>query len=287
MKKFDKENVVRIIFFIIALFSILAILLISFYILGTGVPFVKEYGWKDFLLGREWKPSDSPAKFGIFPMILGSIYVTIGSMIIGVPIGIFTALYMVYYAKPKVYEGMKSAVQLLAGIPSILYGFFALIVIVPWIRNLVGGTGMNLITVSILLGIMILPTIISLSETAFQAVPRQYYEGSIALGATKETTLVRTIIPAAKSGLVASVILGIGRAIGETMAVVLVAGNQPRVPTSITDGVRTMTTNIVMDMAYAAGDHKMALIATAAVLFIFILIINLLFAYFERKIHNE
>lgn len=280
------ENFMKIVFFISATMSIIAIILICVFIFAGGIPFLQEYGLKNFLLGTEWKPNDTPSTFGILPMILGSIYVTIGAVIIGVPIGVLTAAYLAKFCNTKVYNFLKPAINLMAGIPSIVYGFFALVVIVPIIRNIFGGTGMNIITASILLGIMILPTIINISEASIRAVPNSYYEGSIALGASHEKSVISVILPAAKSGILSSIILGIGRAIGETMAVILVAGNQARMPAGITKGVRTLTTNIVIEMAYAADEHRQALIATATILFAFILIINGVFLLIRRRNEN-
>ena len=283
MKKMSIEGFMKYVFMFCAAISIIAIILISYFIFAEGLPFIFKYGLGDFLSGKEWKPSNNPPVYGILPMIVGSIYVTMGAIIIGVPIGILTAIYMAKFCDGKLYKFLKPCVNLMAGIPSIVYGFFALVVVVPIMRELVGGTGMNMITASILLGIMILPTIIGVSESAIRSVPKSYYEGSIALGASHERSVMNVIVPAAKSGILSSVILGIGRAIGETMAVVLVAGNQPRIPETITQGVRTMTTNIVLEMAYAAGEHREALIATASVLFIFILLINAGFLIVQRR----
>lgn len=283
MKRKSFEAFMKFIFFLSAMTSVLAIILICVFIFSEGLPFIKEYGLKNFLLGTQWKPSNTPPSFGILPMILGSVYITIGAIIIGVPIGILTATYLAKFSNEKSYKFLKACVNLMAGIPSIIYGFFALTLIVPLIRSLFGGTGMNIITASILLGIMILPTIIAISESSINAVPEVYYEGSIALGASHERSVISVVLPTAKSGIISSVILGIGRAIGETMAVILVAGNQPRMPVGVTNGVRTLTTNIVMDMAYAADSHREALIATALVLFVFILIINGIFLIIKRR----
>lgn len=263
--------------------SIISIVVIFYFIFEGGLPFMLDYGVGNFLFGTVWTPSNSTPQFGILPMIIGSIVITIGAIIIGVPTGVFTSIFMARFCPPSLYKFFKPAVNMMAAIPSIVYGFFALRVIVPIMKNLVGGTGMNILTASILLGIMILPTIIGMSEASLHAVPKSYYEGSVALGATHERSVLRVVTPAAKSGIISSVILGIGRAIGETMAVILVAGNQPRIPSSLTQGVRTMTTNIVLEMAYAAGQHREALIATAVVLFIFIIIINGLFSVVKRK----
>lgn len=283
MKSKSFEGFMKYVFLFSSAISIIAIILISYFIFAEGLPIIFEHGVGNFLLGEKWAPTASPPSFGILPMIVGSIYVTIGAIIIGVPIGILTAIYMAKFCGGRLYKFLKPCVNLMAGIPSIVYGFFALVVIVPIMRNLVGGTGMNIITASILLGVMILPTIIGVSESALRAVPNSYYEGSIALGASHERSVMKVILPAAGSGILSSIILGIGRAIGETMAVVLVAGNQPRIPESITQGTRTMTTNIVLEMAYAAGQHREALIATASILFIFILIINAGFLIIKRR----
>lgn len=239
MKSKSIENFMKIVFFISATMSIIAIVLICIFIFAGGIPFIQKYGLKNFLLGTEWKPNNTPSSFGILPMILGSIYVTIGAIIIGVPIGILTATYLAKFCNKKIYKFLKPSINLMAGIPSIVYGFFALVVIVPIIRNIFGGTGMNIITASILLGIMILPTIINISEASIRAVPRNYYEGSIALGASHEKSIMSIVLPAAKSGILSSIILGIGRAIGETMAVILVAGNQARMPAGLVKGIRT------------------------------------------------
>lgn len=270
-------------FFASALVSVISIVVIFYFIFEGGVPFMVRYGISDFLFGTKWTPSNANPEYGILPMIIGSLVITFGAILIGVPTGVFTSIFMAKFCPPKLYKFFKPAVNMMAAIPSIVYGFFALRLIVPFMRGLVGGTGMNILTASILLGIMILPTIIGLSESSLRAVPASYYEGSIALGATHERSVVRVMVPAAKSGIVSAVILGIGRAIGETMAVILVAGNQPRIPSSVTQGVRTMTTNIVLEMAYAAGEHREALIATSVVLFIFIIIINAAFSIVKRK----
>ena len=271
------------VFFVAALTSILAVLLICLFLFANGIPAMRKIGVFDFLLGQKWAPTDSPASYGIFPMILGSIYVTAGAIIIGVPIGILTAVFMARFCPKGLYKILKPAVDLLAGIPSVVYGFFGVMVLVPFVRDNFGGTGLSILTASILLGIMILPTIIGVSESAIRAVPESYYEGALALGATHERSVFFTILPAAKSGITAGVILGIGRAIGETMAVMMVVGNQPRLTGDILAGVRTLTTNIVMEMGYAADLHREALIATAVVLFVFILVINLLFSLLKRR----
>ncbi|MDO5037105.1 MAG: phosphate ABC transporter permease subunit PstC [Tissierellia bacterium] len=285
MKSKGFEKFWEIVFFICSLVSVASIIVICYFIFSNGLPFILNYGLSDFLLGTDWRPTAGNPKFGILPMIMGSIYVTIGACIVGIPIGVLTAIYLAYFCPDRIYRFIKPAVNLMAGIPSIVYGFFALMVMVPFIRGFAGGTGMSVFTASVLLGIMILPTIIGLSESSIRSVPRSYYEGSIALGATHERSVMRIVVPAAKSGILAAIILGIGRAIGETMAVILIAGNQPRMPKGIFKGARTMTANIVIEMAYAAGAHREALIATGVVLFIFILIINLIFNLVKRRMN--
>ena len=268
----------RIVFLISACVSIIAVVLICVFLFVNGVPAMAEIGFFDFLLGETWRPTSDI--YGIMPMILGSIYVTAGAIIVGVPLGLLTAVFMAYFCPPKLY---KPAVELLAGIPSVVYGFFGLVVMVPLIRTTLGGRGTSMLTASLLLGIMILPTIIGVSESAIRAVPRSYYEGSLALGATKERSVFFSVLPAAKSGVLAAVVLGIGRAIGETMAVIMVAGNQARMPDGLLEGVRTLTANIVMEMGYAQDLHREALIATAVVLFVFILIINLSLSLLRKR----
>lgn len=275
-----KEKAMEIVFLLAACVSILAVALICVFLFANGLPAMAKIGFGNFLLGREWKPNNEI--FGIFPMIIGSIYVTAGAIIVGVPIGLLTAIFLARYCPEKIYKVVKPAVELLAGIPSVVYGFFGMVVIVPTIRAYFGG-GASILSASLLLGIMILPTIISVSETSIRAVPDSYYEGSLALGATHERSVFAAVLPAAKSGVMAGIILGIGRAIGETMAVIMVAGNQARMPGSILSGVRTMTANIVIEMGYAQGLHRESLIATGVVLFVFILIINLTFSIVKMR----
>ena len=289
----SKEKIMEIVFLLAACVSILAVALICVFLFANGIPAMKKIGFADFLLGTTWKPGNDI--YGIFPMILGSIYVTVGAIIIGVPIGLLTAVFLAWYCPEKIYKVVKPAVELLAGIPSVVYGFFGLMVLVPFVRNTFrpairynfGGTGSSILAASILLGIMILPTIIGVSESAIRAVPGSYYEGSLALGATHERSVFRAVLPAAKSGIFAGIILGVGRAIGETMAVIMVAGNQARVPNGILKGVRTLTANIVIEMGYAEGLHREALIATGVVLFVFILIINLAFSIIKMRSEKE
>ena len=261
--------------------SILAVALICAFLFANGVPGMAKIGIWRFLSGTRWKPGNDV--YGILPMIVGSVYVTAGALVIGVPAGLLTAMFLSRFASRRMLRVMRPAINLLAGIPSVVYGFFGLVVLVPLVRATLGGSGFSLISAGVLLGMMILPTIISVSESALNAVPSSYYEGALALGATHERAVFRVVLPAAKSGVIAAVILGVGRAIGEAMAVMMVAGNRAVFPKSLTDGVRTLTSNIVMEMGYAADLHREALIATAVVLFIFILIINLLFSVLKRK----
>ncbi len=281
MKSNLKENIMHGVFLISACVSIIAVILICVFLFANGIPAINEIGFVNFIFGDKWKPTSNI--YGIFPMIIGSIYATAGAILLGVPVGIFTAVFMASFCPEKLYRMIKPVIDLLAGIPSVVYGFFGLMVIVPVIRNTFGVSGTSLMAASIVLGIMILPTIISVSESALRSVPDNYYEGSLALGATHERSVFRTVLPAAKSGVFSSVILGIGRAIGETMAVIMVAGNQAVIPSSITKGMRTLTANIVLEMGYAADLHREALIATAVVLFVFILIINMCFSIIKRR----
>lgn len=270
-----RENAMRAVFLLAACVSVLAVALICVFLFANGVPAIREIGAAGFLLGRRWKPGNG--LYGIFPMILGSLCVTAGAVVTGVPVGLMTAVFLSEFCPKKLRGLFRPAVSLLAGIPSVVYGFFGLTVIVPAVREVFGGTGNSMLSASVLLGIMILPTIISVSEDAVAAVPPEYYEGARALGATHERSVFRVVLPAARSGIFAGVILGIGRAVGETMAVIMVAGNQARMPAGILKGVRTLTANIVIEMGYATDLHRQALIATGVVLFAFILMINLIF----------
>lgn len=276
-----REKVMEFVFLFTAVISIVAVALICVFLFANGIPAMKEIGFAEFLTGEKWKPGNN--KYGIFPMIVGSIYVTGGALVIGVPIGILMSVFMAKFCPDRIYKVIKPIVDLLAGIPSIVYGFFGLVVLVPFIREHFRSNGQSILCAAILLGIMILPTIIGASEPAIRAVERSYYEGALALGATHERSVFTVVVPAAKSGIFASVILGVGRALGETMAVMMVVGNQPRVPDSFLKGVRTLTTNIVLEMGYATDLHREALIATGVVLFVFILIINLCFSLIKRK----
>ena len=279
--KETKELIMQVVFLLTACMSILAVILICVFMFANGLPAIAELGPLKFLLGQKWKPNNNI--FGILPMIIGSIYVTVGAIVIGVPIGFFAAVYLAKFCSPKVYRFVKPAVELMAGIPSIVYGFFGLVVIVPLMQKTFGGNGKSVLTASILLGIMILPTIITVAESNIRAVPESYYEGSLALGATPERSVFSAVLPGAKSGILAGIVLGIGRAIGETMAVIMVAGNQPVIPNSLLSGVRTLTANIVMEMGYAADLHREALIATAVVLFVLILMLNSCCSALQRR----
>ncbi|MCL1983250.1 MAG: phosphate ABC transporter permease subunit PstC [Clostridiales bacterium] len=280
MKKF-KEQLSGRVFFALALSSISALALITVFIIANGAPLIADVGVVKFIFGMEWAPSRG--EFGIFPMVIGSVTVTLGAAVIGVPIGVCCSVFLAEFAPKAMSTIFRPAIQLLAGIPSVVYGFWGLIFVVPAVRNLFGGPGLSILTGSIILGVMILPTVISISEVSILALPRQYKEGALALGMTHWQTIYAVMIPAAKSGIVAAVILGIGRAIGETMAVIMVLGNAVSVPESILDPVRTLTTNIGIEMGYASGEHQQALFATGIVLFVAIMILNSFAQYITRR----
>lgn len=286
-KAFTKEEVFKYFFLICSILSIFFLLLICIFIFKDSFGFIEKIGVKNFVLNDAWTPMNVPASYGILPMIIGSVLITAMSCIAAVPVSIMVACYLAFDCPKNIYRILKPALNLMTGIPSIVYGFFALTVIVPINRSLFGGTGMNMLSASILLLIMVLPTIISMAEASLRTVPKSFYQGSLSLGATHDETITRVMVPAAKSGIFAGIILGVGRAIGETMAVILVAGNQTRLTFNPLKGIRTMTTNIVMEMAYAAGEHRQALIATAAVLFIFILLINIGFFIVKNRSENN
>ena len=287
-----RENVMRMVFIAAAFAAIIAVALICVFLFAQGLPAMYRIGVTDFLLGKKWAPTGSNPSFGILPMILGSVYVTAGAIIIGVPIGILTAVFMARVCPKPLYRFMKPAISLMAGVPSVIYGFFGMMVLVPAIFDFFGKkfdlmSGDTMLAASLLLGIMILPTVINIAETNIRAVPQELYEGAIALGASHERAVFKVVLPAAKSGVMAAVVLGVGRAIGETMAVKMVAGNQAvmRMPYDIFRGVRTMTTNIIIEMGYVETGslHNGALIATGVVLFVFVLIINVLFSILNKK----
>ena len=282
-----RENIMHGVFLVCALASILAVALICVFLFANGLPAMREIGFLNFLTGTSWRPGNDI--YGILPMSVGSIYITAGASVIGVPIGLLTAIFMAFYCPKRIYGILKPCTELLAGIPSIVYGFFGMVVIAPTVLDIAKffgadiSSGATILSAAILLGIMILPTIIGVSEAALRAVPNAYYEGAVAMGATHERAVFSVMLPAAKSGVLAGIVLGIGRAIGETMAVIMVAGNQPRLTANLLEGIRTMTANIVIEMGYATGLHREALIATGVVLFVFILLINLCFSVLKRR----
>jgi len=286
LRGFSREFAAKILFALSASAAIVAVGLICVFLFIQGLPAMWDIGIINFLSGTDWRPTWNPPLFGILPMIVGSLYVTAGAILFGVPTGIFAAVFMAKFCPRPIYKALKPAINLLAGIPSVVYGYFGMVVLVPFVRETFGGNGNSILTASLLLGMMILPTIITISETAIRAIPHEIYDGAIALGASHESATFRVVLPAAKSGVLASVILGIGRAIGETMAVRMVAGNQAvlRMPHEFLLGTRTLTANIVLELGYAySGDHRPALIATGVVLFVFILIINALFSVLKKK----
>jgi len=280
MKRF-KDRLPERVFLGIALSSISALAMITVFILAQGLPLIAEVGFTKFIFGMSWSPGDG--EFGIFPMIVGSVYVTLGAAAIGIPFGISVSIFLVEFAPAAMKSVFRPAIQLLAGIPSVVYGFWGLIFIVPLIRRYLGGPGLSILAGSLILAIMILPTIICISEVSLLALPNQYKEGALALGLTQWQAIRRVMLPAAKSGIVAAVILGVGRAIGETMAVIMVLGNAVAVPSSVLDPVRTLTTNIGIEMGYATGMHQRALFATGIVLFVVIMALNSVAQYITRR----
>ena len=276
-----KENLSGYIFLLLALSSISALAVITVFIILNGVPVIREVGLLNFIFGMSWAPSHG--EYGIFPMIAGTFCVTLGAAVIGVPVGLCCAIFLSEFAPVRLRNLFRPAIQLLAGIPSVVYGFWGLMFIVPFIRAYLGGPGLSILAVSIILGIMILPTVISISEVSIIALPRHYKEGALALGLTHWQTIRSVVLPSAKSGIIAAVILGIGRAVGETMAVIMVVGNAVAMPASILDPVRTLTTNIGIEMGYASGQHQQALFATGIVLFVLIMILNAVAQYLTRK----
>ena len=269
----NRDKLVEIILMLSAAIFILAIVVISLFIFIRGLPLIYNVGTADFLLQLEWNPT--AGSFGIGTMLVGTLAVTLTALLWAVPLGLATSIFMVELAPPGIGNLMGSLIELLAGIPSVVYGFFGLIVIVPFIRNYLGGSGLSVLAGAIILGVMILPTIINISRDAIAAVPLDYKVGSLALGASHYQSIRRVILPAARSGIITAIILGMGRAIGETMAVVMVTGNSTIIPHSMLSSTRTMTSNIVLEMGYASGDHQAALFATGVILFIFTIILNL------------
>lgn len=265
-----KEGIAKALFVAAAGISVLAVALICVFLFANGVPALAQIGLPEFLFGTTWRPANDI--YGIFPMIVGSIYVTAGAMVVGVPTGLLCAIFLSRFASGKIAAVLKPGVELLAGIPSVVYGFFGLVILVPFVRantpDNVTGNGLSLLAASVLLGIMILPTIITVAQSALDAVPKKYYEGSLALGADHERSVFRVIVPAATSGIMASIVLGVGRAIGETMAVLMVVGNAPVIPDSIASPISTLTSQIALDMSYSSGLHRSALFGMGVVLFI-------------------
>lgn len=278
-----KENIAKYFFNLSSITSIVLICIICIFLFREGFLFFKGYSFIDFIFSNDWHPTASPRRFGIFSMIITSFITTFLSVVIALPIGLFTAIFLSYYCNKKLYKILKPLINLMASIPSIIYGFFALIVLVPLVRNVFKGTGMSIFTASILLSMMILPTIINICENSINLVDKKYFLASIALGATKEESIIRVVLRVCRTGIISSVVLAIGRSVGETMAVYMVIGNQARLAKSLFDGARSLTTNIVLEMGYADTNHTRALIATACVLFIFVLIINLIFFCIRRK----
>lgn len=272
MKLKKVEPWIRTLLFLAAAFSILAVVLIIVFVFKEGLPFLRKWGLTTFIFGENWSPTRG--NFGIFPMLLGSIYLTLGAILIGLPLGVGCAIFFAEFAPAKITSWVRPAVEVLAAIPSVIYGFLGLLVLVPWLRQLYGGTGFSLLAGSLVLGIMILPTVMTVSEDAIRAVPLSYKEGSLALGATRWQTISKITLPAAQSGIVASVVLGMGRALGETMAVIMITGNVAQVPTSLLSPLRTLTGNIALEMGYAAGQHQQALFATGVILFILIFVLT-------------
>jgi phosphate transport system permease protein len=280
-----RENVIEKILLVIALSSILILGLITFFIFEQGLPLIWKVGPRAFILGERWVPSQGA--FGIFPMIVSSFWVTFGALALGIPLGLACTIFLTEWSPPSVGLVLRPAIQLLAAIPSVIYGFWGLVVLVPLVRNTHGGPGLSVLSGSVILGFMIMPTIISISEDSLKALPRSYKEGALALGATHWQTIWRVLVPAARSGIVASIILGMGRAFGETMAMIMILGNAVRMPTSFLSSARTLTTNIGIEMGYATGDHRQALFATGVVLFVIIMILNALAIFLSRRRARE
>jgi phosphate ABC transporter permease protein PstC len=278
-----KERAIHAMLLLAAMGAIFMLGLITFFIFQSGLPLIIKVGLAQFLGGATWSPTASPPQFGILPMILGSLWLTVGALLIGVPFGLAVAVFMVELAPPQLAAAMRPAIQLLAGIPSVVYGFIGLTILAPLVRQLFGGPGLSVLTGAIILGIMILPNIIAISEDALRAVPLAVREGAIAMGSTRWQVIWRVLLPTARSGIVAAVILGMGRALGETIAVIMMVGNALAIPRSPLDSATTMTSNIALELAYASGDHREALFAIGVVLFVFIMILNGAATAFVRR----
>jgi phosphate transport system permease protein len=278
---FKREKLLGLGFFLIALSTLSALAVITIFIFTEGVPVIAKVGVFNFIFGMKWAPS--LGYYGIFPMIVGTVSVTLGAALIGVPVALCCSIFLTEFAPRRVSTIMRPAIQLLAGIPSVVYGFWGLTFIVPLIRTYLGGPGLSILAGSLILAIMILPTIISISEVSLLSLPGLYKQGSLALGATHWQTIHKVLVPSAKSGIMAAIVLGIGRAIGETMAVIMVLGNATALPRSILDPARTLTTNIGIEMGYASGTHQQALFATGIVLLVIIMILNSVAQYIVRN----
>ena len=279
-----KEKIIHGIFLLLGLVTVGCVLLITVYLILSGIPAIREIGLIKFLFGKEWASTAAEAEFGILPFILTSIYGTAGAIILGVPVGFMTAVYLSKIASPKIKEIMQAAVSLLAGIPSVVYGLVGMLVLVPGIRKMFHvPDGASLLAAIVVLAIMILPSIIKMSVTALDSVPKEYEDASLALGATPVETYFKVSVPAAKSGIAASVVLGVGRAIGEAMAVMMVAGNVPNMPDSLFQSVRFLTTAVSSEMAYSSGLQRQALFSIALVLFLFIMLINATLNFFLKR----
>ena len=276
-----KEKIIEKILLLVALSSVLILGLITIFIFEQGLPLILKVGYRTFLLGERWVPSQG--SYGIFPMIVSSFWVTFGALALSIPLGLACTVFLKEWSPPSAGLFLRPAIHLLAAIPSVIYGFWGLVVLVPLIRNHLGGPGLSILSGSVILGFMILPTIISISEDSLRALPPTYKEGALALGATHWQTIWRVLIPAARSGIVASIVLGMGRAVGETMAMIMILGNSVKMPTSFLDSARTLTTNIGLEMAYASGDHRQALFATGIVLFVIIMLLNSLAIFLSRR----
>lgn len=271
-KKFDKEDLIKFVLVLFALSSLLFLFVIFIFILSEGLPLFYKVGVRNIVFGMKWAPTK--AYFGIFPMIISSFMVTFGALVVGAPLALACATYLSEYAERKTKIFLKPSLELLAGIPSVVYGFLGVVYVVPIIREHIGGAGFSILSTSLVLGIMILPTITSISFDSLMSVPSAYREGSLAMGATKWQTIYRVVLPAARSGILASFILGMGRAIGETMAVIMVAGNALKIPAGVLEPLRTLTSNIALELAYATGDHRRALFSTGVVLLVIIMSLN-------------
>ncbi len=276
-----KERIFHGLFLTSAVIGIVSLAVIAYFIVKESIPAFQQAGVSGIVLGQDWLP---PALYGVATMIVASVVSTLGAVVVGVPIGVLTAIFIAEIAPKRLADIIRPAVELLAGIPSVVYGFFGLVIIVPLIQQIFNVPAGNTILAGIIvLGVMILPTVITVSETSIRAVPRTYKEGSLALGASKIFTIFKLLVPAARSGIMTGVILGIGRALGETMAIIMVMGNAPAMPQGILDSARTLTANIAIEMSYASGIHANALYATGVVLLVFIMMLNAVLLYLNRE----